>query len=110
MKIFKKYFSFSKILVFMLVIAFFAILAFDAYIILKLIKMLYDGLDLMYASVIGTIVGTMSTFANAVILFGVKGYLSKSAAENAVGYDAKTGTIADERIKTHVFFDGEAVG
>ena len=42
----------------------------------------------------------MSTFANAVILFAIKGYLNKSAAENTVGYDAKTGTTAEERMKS----------
>lgn len=99
MKIFKKYISFSKLLVFTLVIAFFAITFFDGYIILRLLNMVENGVNLSYATVIGTIVSVMSTFANAVILFAIKGYLNKSAAENTVGYDAKTGTTAEERIK-----------
>lgn len=98
MKFFKKYFNFSKILIFMLVVAFFAILCFDAYIILELINLIKDGFNLMYATVIGTVTATMSTFSNAVILFGVKGYLHKSGLENSVGYDSKTNTISDERI------------
>lgn len=98
MTLFKKYFSFSKVLTFMLIIAFFAILGFDAYIILKLIDLIENGFNLMYATVIGTIVATMSTFSNAVILFGVKGYLHKSGLENSVGYNSQTNTISDERI------------
>lgn len=73
-------------------------MTFDAYIILKLINLIENGFDLSYATVIGTIVATMSTFANAVILFGVKGYLHKSGLENSVGYDSETHTISDERI------------
>lgn len=107
MSILKKYFSFSKILVFTLILAFFGILAFDGFIIMKLIDMIYDGYDLMYAGVIGTIVGTMSTFSNAVILFAVKGYLSKAGLENSVGYDAKTNTISEERIKQMMSNDME---
>ena len=99
MKLFKKYFSFSKVLVFSLIVAFFAILVFDGYIVLKLINMIENGLNLAYASVIGTVVGVMSTFSNGVILFAVRGYLDKSAKENVVGYDSRTGTIADERMK-----------
>ena len=100
MKIFRKYINFSKLLVFLLILAFFTIIAFDGYIVIKLMEMLADGYNLAYATVIGTIVSVMSTFSSGVILFAVKGYLSKSAAENTVGYDAKTGTIADERIKS----------
>lgn len=99
MKLHKKYFAFSKVLVFALIIAFFAILAFDGYIVLKLMQMIQNGISLMYATVIGTVVSVMSTFSNGVILFAVRGYLDKSAKENVVGYDAKTGTIADERMK-----------
>lgn len=99
MKIFKKYISFSKLLVFTLVIAFFAITFFDGYIILRPLNMVENGVNLAYATVIGTIVSVMSTFANAVILFAIKGYLSKSAVENTVGYDAKTGTTSEERIR-----------
>ena len=99
MKIFKKYINFSKLLVFLLVLAFFSILTFDGYIVIRLMKMLVEGYNLAYATVVGTIVSVMSTFSSGVILFAVKGYLSKSAAENTVGYDAKTGTTAEERIK-----------
>lgn len=110
MTLFKKYFNFSKILVFMLVIAFFVILTFDAYIILKLINLIENGINLSYATVIGTIVATMSTFANAVILFGVKGYLYKSGLENSVGYDSTTNTISDERINQLTSaYDGNAI-
>lgn len=99
MKLFKKYFAFSKVLVFALIIAFFTILAFDGYVVLELMQMVRDGISLMYATVIGTVVGVMSTFSNGVILFAVRGYLDKAAKENVVGYDAKTGTTADERLK-----------
>lgn len=95
----KKYISYSKILVFFLVLAFFLILIFDAYVVLRLIDMIENGITLAYATVVGTVVSVMSTFSNAVILFGVKNYLEKSAKENVVGYDAKTNTIAEERIK-----------
>ena len=60
MKLFKKYFAFSKVLVFLLIVAFFAILVFDGYIVLKLINMIENGLNLAYASVIGTVVSVMS--------------------------------------------------
>ena len=100
MKLFKRYFAFSKVLVFALIIAFFAILAFDGYIVLELMQMIRNGVSLMYATVIGTVVSVMSTFSNGVILFAVRGYLDKSAKENVVGYDSKTGTIADERMKS----------
>lgn len=99
LKIFKKYINFSKFLVFVLVLAFFGILLFDGYVVMLLIDMLRDGFNLAYATVIGTVVSVMSTFSNGVIMFGVKKYLEKSAKENAVGYDAKTNTISDERIK-----------
>ena len=100
MKLFKKYFGFSKVLVFALIIAFFAILAFDGYVVLELMQMIRNGVSLMYATVIGTVVSVMSTFSNGVILFAVRGYLDKAAKENVAGYDAKTGTIADERMKS----------
>lgn len=61
--------------------------------------MIENGYSLAYATTIGTIVSVMSTFSNGVIMFGVKNYLEKSAKENSVGYDAKTNTIADERMK-----------
>ena len=99
MKIFKKHFSFSKILVFLLVVSFFAILLFDGYIIIKLINLIQNGFDLTYATVIGTIVSTMSGFADAVILFAIKGYLTQATKDHEVGYDAKTNTTADERLK-----------
>lgn len=99
MKILKNYISFSKLLVFMLVLAFFVILIFDGYIILRLMDYLENGVSLVYATIIGTITSVMSTFGNAVILFGVKNYLNKSGLENSVGYDSKTQTIAEERIK-----------
>ena len=100
MKIFRKYINFSKLLVFLLILAFFAILAFDVYVVLKLMQMIQNGISLMYATVIGTVVSVMSTFSNGVILFAVRGYLDKSAKENVVGYAAKTGTTADERMKS----------
>lgn len=99
MKIFKKYINFSKFLVFTLILAFFSILLFDGYITLRLINMIENGCNLAYAAVIGTIVSVMSTFSNGVIMFGVKKYMEKSTKEHVVGYDAKTNTIADERIK-----------
>ncbi|MCC8169714.1 MAG: hypothetical protein LIO59_05040 [Oscillospiraceae bacterium] len=98
MKIFKKYISFSKALVFGLCLAFFLILGFDAYVILRLINLIESGKSLSYATVIGTIVSVMSTFSNTVILFAVKHYLQKSETENAAGYDAKTQTTAAERM------------
>lgn len=110
MKVFKKYISFSKLLVFLLVLAFFGILVFDAYIVMRLIDMIINGYNLAYAAVIGTIVSVMSTFSNGVIMFGVKHYMEKSAKENVVGYDAKTNTIADERIRqmmTENMYDAE---
>ncbi|MGN1202816.1 MAG: hypothetical protein ACI4RF_05925 [Eubacterium sp.] len=99
MKIFKKYISFSKLLVFLLVLAFFGILVFDGYIVTRLIDMITNGYSLAYATVIGTIVSVMSTFSNGVIMFGVKNYMEKAAKENVVGYDAKTNTISEERMK-----------
>lgn len=99
MKLFKKYINFSKLLVFLLVLAFFCILIFDGYIVVRLMDMITGGYSLAQATVIGTIVSVMSTFSNGVIMFGVKHYMDKSAKENVVGYDAKTNTIADERIK-----------
>lgn len=110
MKLFKKYFAFSKVLVFSLIVAFFAILAFDGYVVLRLMSMINNGVSLMYATVIGTVVSVMSTFSNGVILFAVRGYLDKSAKENVVGYDAKTGTIADERMKSLMNSSEEIVG
>ena len=56
MKIFRKYINFSKLLVFLLILAFFAILAFDVYVVLKLMQMIQNGISLMYATVIGTVV------------------------------------------------------
>lgn len=99
MKVFNKYISFSKLLVFTLVLAFFIILAFDGWVIITMIDFIRQGINLAYATVVGTIVSVMSTFSNAVILFAIKTYLTKSGLENSVGYDAKTNTIADERIK-----------
>lgn len=110
MKLFKKYFGFSKVLIFSLIVAFFAILIFDGYVVLRLMNMIENGLNLMYATVIGTVVSVMSTFSNGVILFAVRGYMDKSAKENVVGYDAKTGTIADERIKSLMNSSEEIVG
>ena len=110
MKLFKKYFGFSKVLIFFLIVAFFAILIFDGYVVLRLMNMIENGLNLMYATVIGTVVSVMSTFSNGVILFAVRGYMDKSAKENVVGYDAKTGTIADERIKSLMNSSEEIVG
>ena len=86
-------------LVFLLILAFFCILAFDGYIVMLLINMITSGYSLAYASVIGTIVSVMSTFSNGVIMFGVKNYLEKAAKENVAGYDAKTNTTAEERMK-----------
>lgn len=110
MRVFKKYINFSKLLVFMLIIAFFAVLAFDGYIVMLLIDMLKNGYSLTYASVIGTIVSVMSTFSNGVIMFGVKNYLEKSAKENSVGYDAKTNTIAAERMSMTIDEDVDGQG
>lgn len=99
MKLFKNYINFSKLLVCALILAFFSILFFDGYIVLKLICMIENGYSLAYATIIGTIVSVMSTFSNTVIMFGVKNYMEKSAKENTVGYDSKTNTISEERIK-----------
>lgn len=88
---------------FTLCLAFFIILAFDGWVIVTMIDFIRQGINLAYATVIGTIVSVMSTFSNAVILFAVKTYLTKSGLENSVGYDAKTNTIADERISLNGF-------
>ena len=98
MKIFNKHINFSKALVFCLCLAFFALLAFDAWVIVELMNFVRNGISLSNTAVIGTIASVMSTFANAVILFAVKGYLSKSGLENSVGYSSKTNTIAAERM------------
>lgn len=94
----KLYINFSKFLLVILCLSFFAILAFDGWVIIQLIHFIRDGISLAYATVVGTVVGVMSTFSNAVVLFAVKGYLNKSALENSVGYDARSNTIASERI------------
>lgn len=93
-----KHISFSKVLVFCLCLAFFMLLIFDAWVIIELMNFVRSGISLSNTAVIGTIASVMSTFASAVILFAVKGYLSKSGLENSVGYDAKTNTIAAERM------------
>lgn len=98
MKIFKWYITFSKLLVFMIVLAFFGILFFDGWVVVKLISLIENGIDLAYATVVGTVVSVMSTFSDGVILFSVKGYLHKAMQENVVGYSAKDETTAEERI------------
>ncbi len=98
MKIFKRYISFSKALVFALCTAFFLILGFDAYVIIRLMDFVEAGVSMTYTTVLGTITGTMSTFSNAVILFAVKHYLEKAQAEHAAGYDARTQTTSAERM------------
>lgn len=97
MKFFNTYINFSKALVFLLCIAFFVILIFDGWIIVTLIDFVRNGVSLSNTTIIGTISSVMSTFSNAVILYAVKGYLSKSGLENSVGYDSRTNTIATER-------------
>lgn len=62
-----------------------------------LIDFVRNGVSLSNTTIIGTISSVMSTFSNAVILYAVKGYLSKSGLENSVGYDSRTNTIATER-------------
>ena len=109
MKITKKYISFSKALLFSLCVAFFIIIFFDAYVVLKLMQFVENGISLAYATVIGTVVSVMSTFSNAVVLFGVKHYLQKAAAENSVGYDSKTNTISEERIRQSMQYSCDSI-
>lgn len=102
MKIFGKYINFSKLLIFALVVLFFAMLVFDGYAVVRLMNMIENGVDLMYATVIGTVISIMSSFASAVILIGVRSYYKKAEAENIVGYDSESNTISTERMGMNI--------
>ena len=64
--------------------------------------MIENGIDLSYATVIGTVISIMSSFASIVVGFAVKGYLTKAMKENIVGYDSESNTISTERMGMNI--------